>query len=72
MTRHTDLHDMLTGIRNAEGDTTIDRLRPEDAARLAEYHAPREPMTRGDLLMWAVLICASWGIIGAIIWGILG
>ena len=54
MTLRPDLHDMLTGIRNAEGDTTVERISPEDAARLAEYHAPREPMpardAAGDLL----------------------
>lgn len=73
MTRRPDLHDMLTGrhygtmgddwiadqIRRAEGDTTVDRIRPDEAARLAEYHAPREPMPAWAGWVWIALIVGS-------------
>lgn len=72
MTRRPDLHHTLTGVRAAEGDTTVDRIRPDEAARLAEYHAPREPMPAWAGWVWiAVLIfgAATWA---AIAWGIWG
>lgn len=61
MTRRPDLHHTLTGVRAAEGDDWIaDQIRraegdtapqdlpmrPDDLARLAEYHAPREAEAR--------------------------
>ena len=66
MTRRPDLHQTLTGIRAAEGDTTVDRMHPDEAARLAEYHAPRDPMPAWAGWMWVAVIVASiaaWAVV---------
>lgn len=63
MTRRPDLHQTLTGIRAAEGNTATDSPRPDDLARLAEYHAPREPMPAWAGLMWVAAF-----VLGAAVW----